>query len=1039
MLPPAALMILEIIFEFAGVLLVLRIDAETNSQKAQVYDFNKKNFFVVQWKDIKVGHIIKVERDEIVPADIIILEALDQNHTCYVDESSLTGVFDRFVIKKSCTDTRSPVMKQVSIVDYIKNIKGMIKYDQPNMDMKLFNARLKLESYPRASGISIENFILRGSSLKNTKGIYGLVVYTGMDTKIMQVLKGNSNKKDYSSSKLERNYLFTTMKTNQLVFLVFYFVMILVYLCNLVFKYRRIDENIVKIGSYVPFDDNKEDIYYAIYQFVLTFTLIIPYNWFNLIYIAYYILSKFIEYDVKVKLSSRNTTEIINNDCLGDFGQVKYILADKTGTITGRKFDFKALTFKGRFYLLEHAERKDEGLFKDEYTDITELELYNEIKSKSYDTQDIRDFVEELAINHSVITWKENKDLYSSQQDIIKSSKAEIINNERKLGSAFGEEKAIMKILEQLGYVLRKATEKRVDIEILGEKRRCYEILGRNKYTNSRKCSSIVYRKNPNDLESIMLCKAYDFSLLDKLNSNQNKSIVTQVTEQIKKMSSMGFRYVILFRKDLSEEDTNNFIENYKSAESNMLQKELLFENLAKGMETEMELVGALFFEEAVSSSLKFAINKLNLADIHTWIISGDRSQNVEALAKNLEIVNCSEAEMVVLNENDHRDDIDGKINSQLLTLQGKKDKSEEWTGKKHHETKKTITIFIHGKAMSKICNSTRLYQQFALLLIYTNNLFGSGFTPKNKYALTRILRKFICHNCKVLAIGDGLNDVMMLKEADLSIGIRSREILQVKNTCDLIISQFSQITDLILVHGTWNLQRIISIIYFSMYSTLVVILPFFYFQFFSEVYSMIKPDYLYLLLSLLITNFCITIAFCFNSHVERSLISISPHVYAENFQGSNHLMKLLEILVKGVIDSLVIFYIFYLAIDTVVNKEGMTMDVEMIWLCYLIAAYLIIYIKLLFIELKSVNVANFLIVFISFLGVYTVGYIYSNTFDKILDSLSFLSLMVYLLGVAMFCFITDYAYNTYFFFFEESITNKLISMLSNFTRGKLI
>ena len=55
--------------------------------------------------------------------------------------------------------------------------------------MNSFIGRLKLDSFPRASDISNDNFILRGTTIKNIKAIYGLVVYTGMDTKIMQSLK----------------------------------------------------------------------------------------------------------------------------------------------------------------------------------------------------------------------------------------------------------------------------------------------------------------------------------------------------------------------------------------------------------------------------------------------------------------------------------------------------------------------------------------------------------------------------------------------------------------------------------------------------------------------------------------------------------------------------------------------------------------------------------------------------------------------------------------------------------------------------------
>jgi len=80
------------------------------------------------------------------------------------------------------------------------------------------------------------------------------------------------------------------------------------------------------------------------------------------------------------------------------------------------------------------------------------------------------------------------------------------------------------------------------------------------------------------------------------------------------------------------------------------------------------------------------------------------------------------------------------------------------------------------------------------------------------------MLRRFVTKNSKVLAIGDGLNDFMMLKEADVSVGILSNEILQVRNTCDIIVTRFSQIVDLILVHGTWNIKRLNSICFFSIY-----------------------------------------------------------------------------------------------------------------------------------------------------------------------------------------------------------------------------
>ena len=80
----------------------------------------------------------------------------------------------------------------------------------------------------------------------------------------------------------------------------------------------------------------------------------------------------------------------------------------------------------------------------------------------------------------------------------------------------------------------------------------------------------------------------------------------------------------------------------------------------------------------------------------------------------------------------------------------------------------------IDGICFSKICQDTRLFQCFSILLSYTTCLFAYNFTATNKLQLCKMLKKFVTKNSKVLAIGDGLNDFMMLKEADVSVGILS-------------------------------------------------------------------------------------------------------------------------------------------------------------------------------------------------------------------------------------------------------------------------
>lgn len=52
------------------------------------------------------------------------------------------------------------------------------------------------------------------------------------------------------------------------------------------------------------------------------------------------------------------------------------------------------------------------------------------------------------------------------------------------------------------------------------------------------------------------------------------------------------------------------------------------------------------------------------------------------------------------------------------------------------------------------------------------------------------------------LSIGDGANDVNMIQEADVGIGISGMEGLQAVMASDYAIAQFRFLTRLLLVHG---------------------------------------------------------------------------------------------------------------------------------------------------------------------------------------------------------------------------------------------
>jgi len=85
------------------------------------------------------------------------------------------------------------------------------------------------------------------------------------------------------------------------------------------------------------------------------------------------------------------------------------------------------------------------------------------------------------------------------------------------------------------------------------------------------------------------------------------------------------------------------------------------------------------------------------------------------------------------------------------------------------------------------------------------------------------------------LAIGDGANDVSMILEADIGIGIYGKEGVRAAQASDFAIHKFKYLWQLVLYHGRYNYIRISELVLYFFYKNILFTIPQLFFAFISD------------------------------------------------------------------------------------------------------------------------------------------------------------------------------------------------------------
>lgn len=238
--------------------------------------------------------------------------------------------------------------------------------------------------------------------------------------------------------------------------------------------------------------------------------------------------------------------------------------------------------------------------------------------------------------------------------------------------------------------------------------------------------------------------------------------------------------------------------------------------------------------------------------------------------------------------------------------------------------------LVIEGEALSIMLkgDNREILKQ---ILVKTSAVLVCRSSPKQKAEVVG-LGKEINPNQISLAIGDGGNDVIMIKKADVGVGIFGKEGYQAVTASDYAICEFQFLKRLLFIHGRNNTHRMnIFLTHFLIKNAIFCLPSFLYgiYSFFTGV-TFYEPGY-QTNYNIIFTNLALLYYAIYETDVNPNLQNAIqkaylPNLYSETRGKDSFNMKRFGVwYLYGVYGGFMIFFINYYCYLMTLNSNGKT------------------------------------------------------------------------------------------------------------------
>lgn len=952
-------------------------DKKLNFTKYLVWNGN--DFVQKLAMEIVVSDILLLLDKESAPADVLLLYVGAQSD-CYADTSLILGERN-LQAKKPIKDIQSVLFGNDlnEVANNLNRLNGVVFVKKPSKNQE-FVGKIKLAFNPKASKIDSDNLLLRSSIVTNTPWVIAFVTYTGCDT-------NHWIKKKKTSLPVSDNFLENGSS----------------YMILMIFLLVFINTIIGKLGY------NSNDTSELVFSVLKMTQNLVPISMFLAIYIVRIIRVFIIKKTFRINVKDPG--------CIEDMGQVEYIVADKTGTLTKNELVVQVCIIGDSAYWNLSDDNSDlrespRALNKFEAETLTFRDLASEIEKGS------------KAAYHYLICMALCNHTFPK------------LMGEEYLSLSI-DDKIIVQTASSLGMKLLTRTNESCTLNFKNQELE-FLVLGYHHYMTERKKCRILVR-NVKLQHGYLYVKGSKEEMLDILHLSYDEK--TSIEEFTLSKNLIRMRTVLMGYKKLGSGELEEFDYSYQTAISSPLNTEGRVDAVFEALEKNCEYLGIVALEDLISNETRDCLSVLSQAGIKTWITSGDTEESTltagvssKLFEENVRIIRLtnfssgSECRSVmiqqikehILHENGLKKDssnsfiyenepeekfysfkmqseplfliqgsaynTEGKNFLDKLTVNSSKDlnsivnKDMEIQKLAYNPSSVYFVLSIDKTGLEYGTSNDELRKLFVSLLFAAHCVCFHSLKFEHKTKVVRLLKKNFKFSPVVLGIGDGVCDAGMLQEAQIGVGV-IREDSQISNTAKLSLDYFYQLKNIILIQGHWSFINLSTILYFSLYSKVILTTILLIFNGASQFSgSVLLDDELIVIYFVIFPVVQIVFVGLYDQDVPESKLNLYPEVYSIGiYKQVLTVYRILSTAIEGIIHGFIVSIFFYIGSHYYIGPNGRTLSIDEVSLCICITLFLVSTMRLL-LATHSLHFKTLSGHFIAFIGLLVHLSIEENT-----------------------------------------------------------